>query len=103
MELNAKQRHDLDNSMVAAQNAKLGSFVGSFRTHSVTGAEASASKVELNSVSGNFTGILAQANRSGSTVTFDAKITGQGGSVITIEGGSTYKLTADDKISYFVI
>jgi len=71
--------------------------------HTVTLAEANASLIELE-IGSTISGWIVQINRSGSTVTYDAKVTTASGSVLQIEdGAATYVTAEDDEITYLVI
>ena len=68
-------------------------------THTVTAAEASADKAEINIGSG--VAAIARVLRSGSDVTTAAAVSIAAG-VLTIADGSTYNTTAGDVIRYIV-
>lgn len=110
MALTAKQIYDLNNMNVAAQRADLGNLVSllegkAIGTHIITETEASASLIEIETGLNSVSGWIVQINRSGSTVTSDAKITKTtSGSIVKIEdGAATYVTTGSDVISYIIM
>jgi hypothetical protein len=119
MTLTAKEISDLNTMNVAAQNVALGTLVSpldsdiatlleavgaNIGTHIITETEASASTIEIETGITSISGWLLSINRSGSTVTYDAKATVASGSVLKIEdGASTYVTSASDVITYFII
>ena len=119
MTLTAKQIADLNSMNVAAQNVGLGTLVSPLDStvgvlmeavgakvgkHIITETEASASIVEIETDITAISAWLLSINRSGSTVTVDAKATVASGSVLKIEDGvTTYVTSASDVITYFII
>ncbi len=106
MALTAKQKYDLNNSMVAAQNVNLGNLVDGISglsagagSHTVTAAEDSASAVHIDSSNGGtIVGWDVRIFNSGSYIaTGDYVVTGLGGSVLNITSGS---LTAGNVVIY---
>lgn len=69
--------------------------------HTVTSTEAGANKVEINTGMANATGAIVQIVQAGVVVGADAKPSIAAG-VLTVAGGSTYKVTAADVINWIV-
>jgi hypothetical protein len=70
-------------------------------THTAVSADDSANKVEFNTGQPTTTGFMVQIFRSGVNIGNDVKASLTSG-VLTIEDGSTYKITAGDVINWMV-
>lgn len=115
MALTAKQIKDLNKAMVANQRANLGNVISdltdtqeAFNTQSVIRGthvavtdDATADKVDVVSGLTEIVGYQVQVFRAGVLVGGDVKVSANAGT-LSIEDGTTYKITAGDIITYII-
>lgn len=109
MALSTSQKTKINKMNRAAQDASLGTLVGTLEgnmitpaTHVITVTEANASAVVIDSGLTSISGNIVNIVRSGSTVTSDAFITTTGSALGIYPGAATYVVTGSDIINYIV-
>jgi hypothetical protein len=109
MSLSTANKTKLNKMNRAAQDASLGTLLGTLETnmitpaaHIVTVTEANASAVVIDSGLDTISGKIVQIFRSGSIVTSDAFVTATGSALGIYPGAATYTVTGSDVINYLV-
>jgi len=97
MALSSATKGKLNKMNRAAQDAKLGSWLG---THTVTAAEETAGTLDIDTGNASATVYLANIWRAGVNVMADADISISAGVITVADGSATYSVTEDDVIVY---
>lgn len=98
--LTAKQIKKLNRMNRAAQDAELGSRLGSSGVYTATAADASASSITIPTSLSSVSGAIVQAYRSGSPLYAVKESVSGTDLVITSSASGTWTIVAGDVIAY---